>query len=129
MNSTDILNVMEEPLFDNAIVSFEKHTHNPYASTNLGNYDEIRIPIQRQDTYTSPYFSTLYIRGRLCKSDGTVSVTARFDKLGVLLLFEEIRYELNGITMDRVRNPGMTALMKGYVSFSQNDVTSMHSAG
>jgi hypothetical protein len=104
MNS-NILNVLEKPLFDNAIVNFEKRSHGPYSATNLNNNDEIRIPIQQQDTYTAPYYSLLYIRGRLCKADGTVSATAKFDRMGILLLFDEIRYELNGIPVDRSRNP------------------------
>lgn len=128
MNS-NILNVLEKPLFDNTIVNFEKHTHSPYAATNLNNNDEIRIPIQQQDAYTAPYYSTLYIRGKLCKADGTVSQTAIFDKMGALFLFDEIRYEMNGITVDRSRNPGLTTVMKGYTSFNQNEAVRLENAG
>lgn len=66
MNS-NILNVLEKQLFDNAI--------------------------------------QLHI---IVRSDSTVSATAKFDNMGILLLFDEIRYELNGIPVDR------TLIMKNY---------------
>lgn len=127
--SSNILNVLEKPTFDNAIVNFEKHTHGPYSANNLDNNDEIRLPIQQQDAYTAAYCSSLYIRGQLLKADGTVSKTAFFDKMGLLFLFDEIRFEMNGITIDRCRNPGLTALMKGYVSFNSNEAVRLENAG
>lgn len=128
MNSK-ILNVLEKPEFDNSIVNFEKHTHGPYSANNLNNNDEIRLPIQQQDAYTAVFCSSLYMRGQLLKADGMVSQTASFDKMGLLFLFDEIRYEMNGITIDRCRNPGLTALMKGYVSFNQNESIRLENAG
>lgn len=128
MNS-NILNVLEKPVFNNAIVNCEKHTHGSHEANNLNNNDEIRLPINQQDVYTAVCFSSLYMRGQLLKDDETVSRTAFFDKMGLLSLFDEIRYEMNGITIDRCRNPGVTALMKGYVSFSQNDSIRLENAG
>ncbi|KAJ8933575.1 hypothetical protein NQ318_015961 [Aromia moschata] len=128
--NAEILNVLEQPIFDSAIVNFEKRTHDPYSSKNLNNNDEIHISIQQQDTYTAPYFSVLYIRGRLCRAaDGMPSQTATLDRMGVLLLFSEIRYVMNAETVDKSRNPGLTALMKGYASFNQNECMSLENAG
>ncbi|KAJ8933517.1 hypothetical protein NQ318_015288 [Aromia moschata] len=128
--NAEILNVLEQPIFDSAIVNFEKRTHDPYSSKNLNNNDEIHISIQQQDTYTAPYFSVLYIRGRLCRAaDGMPSQTATLDRMGVLLLFSEIRYVMNAETVDKSRNPGLTALMKGYASFNQNECVSLENAG
>ena len=61
----DILNIADEPVFDERIVKYEMHTYNPYANTTLGHSDEIRIPIQQQDLYTLPCESFLYIEGKL----------------------------------------------------------------
>ncbi|KAJ8958991.1 hypothetical protein NQ314_006322 [Rhamnusium bicolor] len=94
--------MLEEPTFDNAI-------------------NEIRLHIQQQDPYTAIFCSSLYMRGQLLKTDETVSTTAFVDKMGLLFLFDEIRYEMNGTTVDRCRKPGLTALMKGCVSFNQNE--------
>ena len=50
----DILDISDEPVFDERIVKYEMHTYNPYADTTLAHSDEIRIPIQQQDLYTLP---------------------------------------------------------------------------
>ena len=51
---TDILNIKDEPIFDDRIVKIETHTYSPFANTTFGYSDEIRIPIQQQDLYTLP---------------------------------------------------------------------------
>ena len=42
---TDILNIKDEPIFDDRIVKIETHTYNPFANTMFGYSDEIKIPI------------------------------------------------------------------------------------
>jgi len=42
---TNILNIGNDPIFDDRIVKFEVHTYNPFANTTFGHSDEIRIPI------------------------------------------------------------------------------------
>ena len=42
---TDILNIKDEPIFDDRIVKIETHTYNPFANTTFGYSDGIRIPI------------------------------------------------------------------------------------
>lgn len=128
MNS-EILQVTQRPSFDNSIVNSDKHTHQPYANTTFKNNDVIRIPIENEDVYTLPWDSILYVEGRLLKNDGTVSPTAKFVNNGVAFLFDEIRYEIGGKTVDRVRNPGITCNMKGYLSYSPNESRRLQNAG
>ncbi|KAL6258149.1 hypothetical protein P5V15_010072 [Pogonomyrmex californicus] len=64
----DILNIEDEPIFDDRIVKIETHTYNPFANTTFEYSDEIRIPIQQQDLYTLPYESFLYVEGKLTKN-------------------------------------------------------------
>ncbi|KAJ8911441.1 hypothetical protein NQ315_008327 [Exocentrus adspersus] len=125
----DILNVNAGIYFDDAVTSAEKHTHQAYASTSLNNNDEIRIPIQQQDLYTLPNESSLYIKGKLLKTDNTPSRTAKFVNNGVMLLFDEIRYEIGGYVIDRIRNPGLTSIIKGYVSFNKNAAQFLQNSG
>ncbi|KAJ8910637.1 hypothetical protein NQ315_012942 [Exocentrus adspersus] len=125
----DILNVNAGIYFDDAVTSAEKHTHQAYASTSLNNNDEIRIPIQQQDLYTLPNESSLYIEGKLLKTDNTPSRTAKFVNNGVMLLFDEIRYEIGGYVIDRIRNPGLTSIIKGYVSFNKNAAQFLQNSG
>lgn len=125
----EILNVTERAVFDNAIVNADKHTHQPYSNSTYKNNDVIRIPIENEDVYTLPWDSIIYIEGRLLKKDKTVSTTAKLINNGVMHLFDEIRYEIGGKVIDRVRNPGMTTTMKGYISYNSNESLRLQNAG
>ena len=122
-----ILNISEKVLVDNSIVSKEIHTHQPY-TTRFENNDEICIPIQ-EDMSTVPGLSHLYIEGQLLNSTGGVPPTAKFVNNGLAHLFSEIRYEMNGVVVDSVIKPGITSTMKGYVSYTSNDVRKLQNAG
>src|SRR5436190_22358616 len=114
----DILNIGGEPIFDERIIKIETHTYNPYANTTFGHSDEIRIPIQHQDLYTLPCKSFLYIEGKIIgtkKKDNDVS-QAVLQNNCVAFMFDEIRYELDGVEIDRNRNVGITSTLKNYVS-------------
>ncbi|XP_077280412.1 uncharacterized protein LOC143907468 [Temnothorax americanus] len=125
----DILNIGGEPIFDDSVVKIETHTYNPYANTTFGHNDEIRIPIQQQDLYTLSCESFLYVEGRLViKRRNDVSVTTLANNC-VAFMFDEIRYELNGVEIDRNRNVGITSTIKNYVSLSYNDSQLMRNAG
>jgi len=41
----DILNIGDEPIFDDRIIKFEFYTYNPYVNTTFGDSDEINISI------------------------------------------------------------------------------------
>src|SRR5699024_5148288 len=110
--------------FDHSISYAEKRTHQPYASNSYNNNDEIRTPIEHQDLYTLPWFNSLYIEGNVTvfyKDNKKIESTdVRFANAGVLSLFEEIRYEIVGNVIDRVRNPGIVTAMKGYATYNNN---------
>ena len=44
-------------------------------------------------------------------------------------LFEELRYELNAIGIDRSKNVGLTTLMKNYISQSPSQKSLLENAG
>ena len=120
MKMTDILSIEDDPIFDERIVKVESHTYNPYANTTLGYSDEIRIPIQQQDLYTLPCQSFIYIEGKIkIKKPAAGSEVVLGNNL-CAFLFDEIRYELDGIEIDRNRNVGITTTLKNYVSMSSN---------
>ena len=43
---TDILNIKDEPIFDDRIVKIETHTYSPFANTTFEYNEEIRISVQ-----------------------------------------------------------------------------------
>ncbi|XP_036150530.1 uncharacterized protein LOC118648301 [Monomorium pharaonis] len=59
--------------------------------------DEIRIPIQQQDLYTLPCESFLYVEGIFTDDKRKSRLTSNC----VAFMFDEIRYELNGVEIDR----------------------------
>ncbi|KYN16312.1 hypothetical protein ALC57_11430, partial [Trachymyrmex cornetzi] len=125
----DILNITGEPIFDDRIVKIETHTYNPFANTTFGYSDEIRIPIQQQDLYTLPCESFLYVEGRLTvKKKNDQSPTTLVNNC-VAFMFDEIRYELNGVEIDRSRNVGITSTLKNYVSLTYDKALIALNAG
>lgn len=91
--------------------------------------DEIRIPIQQQDAYTLPSESYLYIEGQVLKKDNSSGTTVPFINNPMAFLFEEVRYEISGITVDSTKRVGVTSTLKGLASFSPNDKNSLMIAG
>lgn len=125
---SNILNINGSVMSDNSITSVQDHIYNPYTSSYDHN-DEIRIPIQQQDLY-------------LLISDSSILVDVQARQLPVLqgeqnaemvnffvgFLFDEIRYEINGIEIDRNKNVGITTMMKSSCSFSKSHALSLYSS-
>jgi len=102
----------------------EIYAHQPQASSSHNNNDEMRIAVQAQDLKVLPSESSLHITGRLTKANGiAVAATTQLIINGICFLFDEPRYELNAVEMDRCRYVGLTSLMKGYASFISSKAT------
>ncbi|XP_015124167.1 uncharacterized protein LOC107046158 [Diachasma alloeum] len=126
----DILKIQKSIVFDESVSHYEMHTHQPFASSSYGNNDVISITVQHQDLCLLPSKSHLHIYGRLTKDNGTTPTErTRLVSNAICHLFEEVRYELNGVEIDRVKNVGLTSLMKNYVSQSPNQWFLMENAG
>ncbi|XP_066590822.1 uncharacterized protein [Prorops nasuta] len=124
----DILDIQESPVLDNRITKIEIHGYNPYANTNLRNNDEIRIPIQHQDLYILPSQCFLYIEGKVTRTDeGKDEVF--LDNNCMAFLFDEIRYELDGVEIDQCRNVGITTSIKNYLSVGSINKNYIENAG
>lgn len=118
-----ILQIADLPQFDDSIESYEIHTYNPYNNSFREN-DEIRIPIHQQDVYVLPSASSIYIEGHatlLGKDHKPVQKAVDFTNNYILFLFQDIRYEMNGIEIDRIKNAGITTTIKSYVSMNEGE--------
>lgn len=118
----NILDISQSTSYDNSIESFEYHSYKPYV-TSFNKNDEIRIPINQQDLYVLPSLSTLYIEGKvIVKNSKKEKVSSvHFVNNPVLFLFQDMRYELNGVEIDRIKNAGITTTMKSYLSLNENE--------
>lgn len=124
-----ILDIFENVKFDEAITEYEWHSHDPY-SKNFNNSDEIRIPIHQQDIFTHPHKSFLLVTGKIIKSDDKKDdTTTELISNCIAFLFDEIRYEICGTEVDRIRNPGITSTMKNILTARPEDSSWMGNAG
>lgn len=125
---SDILNVTRGARYDNSIIKYEYHTYSPFLNS-FNNNDEIRISIQHQDLCLLPSASFLYIEGRLLKNDGTVSALAAITNNMFAYLFDNIRYEINGVEIDHSKNVGHTSTLKNVLSLNYNESKMLYNAG
>lgn len=112
-----ILNVKNSgAVSDSSITNIQYRAYNPY-TTSFKCGDEIRIAIQQQELYVLPHESYIYIEGDVIietTDDATPAerIAPNFVNNAAAFLFEEIRYELNGIQIDFCKNVGITSLLK-----------------
>lgn len=128
---SSILDVLEKPLSDESIIKKDYHTYTPYLQS-FNNNDEIRISIQNQDLYVLPSESYIYVEGTVSgETNAALSsfVNIKLKNNFVANLFDEIRYELNGIEIDHTRHLGITSTLKNFVSLSATESVSMYNAG
>lgn len=125
---SNILDITGDISYDNSITKIDYHTYSPFL-TSFKNSDEIRISVQHQDLYVLPAESFIYIEGALVKLEGTISDTAELVNNAVAFLFEEIRYEINGVEIDRTRNLGIATSLKNYISLNRNESQMLFNAG
>lgn len=124
-----MLDIENKAEYSDVITGIEFHTHKPYASSTFKNNDEIRIPISQQDIITAPFDSTLHIVGRVSgkKQDGTAA-EVHFVNNAVAFLFDDIRYEIGGVEVDRIKNVGITTTIKNLLSVQQGELESLKNA-
>lgn len=117
-----MLQITDLPCQDNSIESYEVHSYNPYNNSFKDN-DEIRIPIHQQDIYVLPSASSIYIEGfaHITSKDPTMKKDINFINNALSYLFQDIRYELNGVEIDRIKNTGITTTIKSYVSMNEGE--------
>ncbi|XP_037812690.1 uncharacterized protein LOC119604262 [Lucilia sericata] len=125
---SNFINVLQKPLFDNSIIKKEYHSYTSYLQSYKNN-DEIRISIQNQDLYVLPHESFIYVEGFATKEDSTISTNIRLLNNCIAHLFDEIRYELNGVEIDRTRHLGITTEIKNYVSLNKSQSENLLNAG
>lgn len=121
------LQIFQGVNFSEDIAKEQYHVYYPRTS-NFNLNDEIRISIQNQDIYTLPAESFIYIEGKF-KEDATGTGSCRLTNNAYAFLFEQIRYEMNGVEIDRCMKPGITSTMKAYASLNENESKMLEMAG
>lgn len=125
------LDVTEGYVEDCKITQIQYHSFLPYSTSAMHNNDEIRISIQNMDAYTLPCESYIYIEGKINKpvDVGLGIGEFQFTNNGLAFLFSEMRYELNGTEIQKLKSPGISSCLKGYCSYTSNDLYELQNAG
>ena len=124
-----MLAVGEKARFNDDIWDKEYRTHSPYSASTFNVNDEVRIAIQQQDTYTYPHESYLHVVGTVTKADGsTEDDSLKLVNNAIAYFFEHIRFEINGIEIDRTKNPGIASTLYGLVKFNPLDERRLENA-
>ena len=72
--------------------------------------------VEHQDLCILPSKSSLHVYGRLTRADGTTATTTtNLVSNAICYLFDKVRYELNGIEINRCKNVGLTSTINVYV--------------
>lgn len=113
---SDILSVGEAAQRDTTIIKREYHSYSPYTSNaSYGNNDEIRIVIQSQNLYVLPSESYIAFDVDVSRKAGAnhANVAGAWVANYAQFFFSELRYELNNIEIDRVKNYLLLSCKKG----------------
>ncbi|XP_025405028.1 uncharacterized protein LOC112679450 [Sipha flava] len=124
------LDITEGYVDDCKIIQMQYHSFLPYSSTALSKNDEIRILIQNMDAYTLPCESYIYVEGKVNKPAdvGQGIGDFKFTNNGLAFLFSELRYELNGVEIQKLKYPGISSCLKGYCSHTPNDLNELQNS-
>ena len=120
--TNNILDLLEEPRFDNSIESYQYVTYEPSSQNNLNNRSTpIAIDINADDKYSHPSNSYLYVKGQLVRADTGAEFDAGTEitlvNNAVMYLFSNITYEVGGKTMESINCPGQATSLIGYLSY------------
>ena len=117
----DILDVSEETTFNESIESYETFAYQPITGTQLNTSGQIVIRVENQDAFFHPRKSWLQIEGKLVKTAAS-AVYTNADKValtnnGLMYIFDNIKYELNGQEIESVYNPGTASTILGLLKY------------
>jgi len=73
--------------------------------------------------------SSQYIEGKLTINKPIAGSDVALGNNCVAFMFDEIRYELDGVDIDRNRNVGITSTLKNYVTMSSKKSVIARNAG
>lgn len=122
-----ILSIDTLAVRDDTIIKKEVYPYTPYTSS-FGASDELRIAIQSKDSYLLPSESYIYLqvtattRGAHAAGDGEIYFINNYASF----LFSDVRYELNGVEIDRVRNVGRASTMKLMTAARRSQLDGYH---
>ena len=110
-----ILNFQDKYTESDSIKSYEYNEYQPTSGSNLNISGTITMHIENQDEFYHPRRSCLLVEGDLLKAaDDTRYAVADVITLtnnGIMHLFSNAKYELGGVEIESVNNPGIAGTL------------------
>ena len=128
--SVDIYQWPEAVLIDETTEEYEYFEYSPDSETleSLNGIREIRFNIEALSTFIHPHKSFLYFEGQILRNDNITfnanqarnagvehNVTLVND--GILHLFSEMKYSINGQPIEDILNPAISSIMLGMLRY------------
>ncbi|VDO07231.1 unnamed protein product [Brugia timori] len=112
------LDLDEKVIFQDHITDVKYIHHFPHSYCSYKYNDESTISVDQKNAYTFPHDSYICIKGYF-ENPGSAYFLGYN---GILHLFKEIIYKINGVEIERVSNPGIaTAIRRILLTTSQNE--------
>lgn len=126
MNEDKILQVRQQPMYQSMITFYEWIVYSAFNLKATNPSDEMTITIQNQNVYTHITNSFLLIEGRVTKGNvGGVEKNYELVTNAFPYLFDEVKFEINGHVVDKIRNVGVTNNIKVFTLNNQSEAKSM----
>ena len=125
--SVDIYQWPESVLIDETTEEYEYFEYSPDSETieSLNGVREIRFNVEALSTFIHPHKSFLYFEGQILRTDDQPfnagapaadnNVTLAND--GILHLFSEMKYSINGQPIEDILNPAISSIMLGMLRY------------
>ena len=122
--SVDIYQWPEAVLIDETTEEYEYFEYSPDSETieSLNGIREIKFNVEALSTFVHPHKSFLYFEGQIVRN---VIANTRFDDAdnvtlandGIMHLFSEMKYSINGQPIEDILNPAISSIMLGMLRY------------
>ena len=129
--SVDIYQWPEAVLIDETTEEYEYFEYSPDSETleSLNGIREIRFNIDALSTFIHPHKSFLYFEGQILRADTNAPFGSNDNQTanrthdvalandGIMHLFSEIKYSINGQPIEDILNPAISSIMLGMLRY------------
>lgn len=133
MINSDILDITENVDYDESIVKIRNFSYLPNNISKLDYNDDIRVEIKNHDSYLLPSKSSLHFNAivNLEKNDASKNdnMEASLVSNYIMHMFSDMKYLINGVVVDEVKNPGITTSLKSLLLLNSNELKASENAG
>ena len=121
--SVDIYQWPEAVLIDETTEEYEYFEYSPDSETleSLNGIREIRFNVEALSTFIHPHKSFLYFEGQILRSRNNqsfnVPTNTSLANDGIIHLFSEMKYSINGQPIEDILNPAISSIMLGMLRY------------